>query len=419
MRNFEMFQIITLVSMTFIVVSIFGFCLETHAWGRTPVASSEPAASTTSNKLDSVNGSSVDPDVSTESLPLDYMAPPFYYPGGPGLPKKAREKTVPKKILTILDYVCSIWFTVEFIARLLFCPDRVLFFKTMLNIIDLLAIVPFYVQILADKSDFVVSMWEIIKVLRIFRVFKLCRHVVGLKVLVHTLRASAKELILLIVFLVLGVVVFSSLQHYVEYNNAYETLNGMSQFDSIPGGFWWAVITMTTIGYGDEVPQTNLGRFVGALCAICGVLTISLPVPVIVNNFTLYYNHAQARLKLPKKRKIDKLAGAAEALKYQKSEDYHYLNEKEVTTPSGDCFDSDFETTALFEKENKYSVSPDSPDENETRHQVLSSKSPSLQLESRNSPDCESKRVSQQPLTQLGFFAPQKLFFIFWRPICS
>ena len=188
-----------------------------------------------------------------------------------------REKTVPKKVLTILDYVCSIWFTFEFITRLIFCPDRILFFKTMLNLIDLLAIVPFYVQILADKTDIVVSMWEIIKILRIFRVFKLCRHVIGLKVLVHTLRASARELILLILFLVLGVIIFSSLLHYAEFIQQTEDKRLYSNFDSIPSGFWWAVITMTTIGYGDHVPETISGRIVGALCAICGVLTISLP----------------------------------------------------------------------------------------------------------------------------------------------
>ena len=330
---FWLFQIITLISMTFIVVSIIGFCLETHRWGRNPVPIS-PASSLSLSPSPFFSSGKSSPKTSltaattppiTTADPFGLMDDPNQFPPiYPPFPApEHRGKTVPKKYLTILDYICSIWFTFEFIVRLIFCPDRVLFFKTMLNLIDLLAIVPFYVQILADKTDIVVSMWEIIKILRIFRVFKLCRHVIGLKVLVHTLRASARELILLILFLVLGVVIFSSLLHYAEYIHLAEDARVYSNFDSIPSGFWWAVITMTTIGYGDQVPETIFGRIVGALCAICGVLTISLPVPVIVNNFTLYYNHAQARLKLPpkKRRHVDKLAGAAEALKQQEEDE--------------------------------------------------------------------------------------------------
>ncbi|ROT67312.1 Potassium voltage-gated channel protein Shaw [Penaeus vannamei] len=76
-----------------------------------------------------------------------------------------------------------------------------------------------------------------------------------------------------------------------------------NDFKSIPEGLWWAIVTMTTVGYGDMVPRTYVGMVVGALCAIAGVLTISLPVPVIVSNFSMFYSHTQARSKLPKKRR--------------------------------------------------------------------------------------------------------------------
>jgi len=72
---------------------------------------------------------------------------------------------------------------------------------------------------------------------------------------------------------------------------------------SIPVGLWWAIVTMTTVGYGDMTPKTYLGMFVGSFCALTGVLTIALPVPVIVSNFALFYSHTQARAKLPKKRR--------------------------------------------------------------------------------------------------------------------
>lgn len=131
------------------------------------------------------------------------------------------------------------------------------------------------------------------------RLFKLTRHSAGLKILIQTFKASAGELILLVFFLVLGIVIFASLVYYAERIQ----YNPTNDFNSIPLGLWWALVTMTTVGYGDMVPKTYAGMFVGALCALAGVLTISLPVPVIVSNFAMFYSHTQARAKLPKKRR--------------------------------------------------------------------------------------------------------------------
>lgn len=108
----------------------------------------------------------------------------------------------------------------------------------------------------------------------------------------QTFRASAKELTLLVFFLVLGIVIFASLVYYAERLQA----NPDNDFNSIPLGLWWALVTMTTVGYGDMTPKTYIGMFVGALCALAGVLTIALPVPVIVSNFAMYYSHTQVSL---------------------------------------------------------------------------------------------------------------------------
>ncbi|XP_038074667.1 potassium voltage-gated channel protein Shaw-like [Patiria miniata] len=219
--------------------------------------------------------------------------------------------------LFITEAVCVTFFTVELVVRFMFCPNKLRFFITVENIIDIMAVIPFYVdlgeringeQTLQFWNDFL----SFLRIVRIFRIFKLARHLSGLKILVHTVRASAKELLLMIVFVTLVTLVSASLIYYAEKWT--KNIDDDNDFTDIPVGFWWVVVTITTVGYGDVVPRSWLGRVIGACTAIIGVLTLALPIPVIVNNFSLYYTHAQASQKLPKKRKRA-LVGAADVLK--------------------------------------------------------------------------------------------------------
>ncbi|KAK9883775.1 hypothetical protein WA026_001964 [Henosepilachna vigintioctopunctata] len=216
---------------------------------------------------------------------------------------------VPEKVDTdahvvffYIECICNAWFTFEIIIRFIASPSKFEFITSSVNIIDYIATASFYIDLLLRKFASHLEnadIMEFFSIIRIMRLFKLTRHSSGLKILIQTFRASAKELTLLVFFLVLGIVIFASLVYYAERIQT----NPKNDFKSIPLGLWWALVTMTTVGYGDMVPKTYIGMFVGALCALAGVLTIALPVPVIVSNFAMYYSHTQARAKLPKKRR--------------------------------------------------------------------------------------------------------------------
>ncbi len=223
-------------------------------------------------------------DMTTTSIPHKHSERNTYYTDD--------FLTVPHPTLDLIDLTCYVFFTIEFIFRFVFCPNKKLFFTSGLNIIDLLTLIPFYLELvvhgISSKEQYKRSLIDalfVMRILRIFRIFRLIRHNKGLQVLVYTITASIKEIFLLIMFLMIGILIFASLIYYTDHRNG--------EFKSIPDAFWWAAVTMTTVGYGDAVPQSDLGHVVGVFCAIGGVLMVAFTVPVIVNNFLLFYLQVQ------------------------------------------------------------------------------------------------------------------------------
>ncbi|XP_033902847.1 potassium voltage-gated channel subfamily A member 2 [Acipenser ruthenus] len=254
-------RIIAIISVMVILISIVSFCLETLPIFRNDEEERQRAAFYR-----------MYPN-STTTFPSTTFTDPFF----------------------ILETLCIIWFSFEFLVRFFACPSKAGFFSNIMNSIDVVAIIPYFITLgteLAEKpSDgqqgqqaMSLAILRVIRLVRVFRIFKLSRHSKGLQILGQTLKASMRELGLLIFFLFIGVILFSSAVYFAEADEE------ESQFISIPDAFWWAVVSMTTVGYGDMVPTTIGGKIVGSLCAIAGVLTIALPVPVIVSNFNYFYH---------------------------------------------------------------------------------------------------------------------------------
>ena len=179
-----------------------------------------------------------------------------------------------------------------------------------MNIVDCLAIAPYYITLFLfpdpeisveavqelttpvphaeeeeeEKWGEMGNIMQVFRIARIMRIFKLARRSVGLQAMAHTVRTSWKDLGLLFMLVGMGMLVFGSLEYFIENE---EPGTG---FTSIPQGMWWAVQTLTSLGYGDFWPHTLLGKMVGSLCAVCGVLVMALPIPIVVDNFADYYS---------------------------------------------------------------------------------------------------------------------------------
>lgn len=265
-----------ITSFTFVMVSILGFTLETI-----------PAFSDKTPLNVSCNGHS-------QKALLSYMTP--------------------RNALNILDIICTVFFSLELIARFIFSPNKLTFVRSPMNIIDLLALVPLYFQmtIAATKTEhcylnekFLIEIMFILRIIRMFRIFHLVKHYQALKILVYALKASIQELLMLSIFLIIGMLVFASMIYYAERQDASKSQN--SKFTTIPMGFWWAIVTMTTVGYGDVYPTTVIGYFVGTGCAVSGVLLLALTIPVISNNFTLFYSHVRSKRDISKATSISEV----------------------------------------------------------------------------------------------------------------
>ena len=195
------------------------------------------------------------------------------------------------KIYNDLEILCVTWFTIELLLRFISAPDKRKFVRNWLNFVDLLAILPFYFALTIKGSS---SSLKAFGLLRVFRLLKLFRHSSGLKVLGKTVRATWPELQMIVFFAAISTVILSGILFYAEFQAQNDT------FSSIPATSWFVIISLTNVGYGDMVPVTLMGRLIGSMCALVGVLVLALPSPVIARKFKQFYEEAKEKEKKEK-----------------------------------------------------------------------------------------------------------------------
>jgi voltage-gated potassium channel len=177
-----------------------------------------------------------------------------------------------------LNAAFTLLFTLEYMLRLYCAPHPFRYARSFFGVVDLLAVLPFYLGFLLPTTR-VLDVVKVLRMLRIFRVLKMAQYVGEADLLLNALVASRRKIGIFIVSVLTVVVIVGSLMYVIEGE-----ANG---FTSIPRSVYWAIVTLTTVGYGDISPQTGLGQGLAACIMVIGYSIIAVPTGIITAELAL------------------------------------------------------------------------------------------------------------------------------------
>ncbi len=178
-----------------------------------------------------------------------------------------------------------VFFTLEYLARVYACVEhpkfkgsvkgRLRYIRTGMALVDLMAFLPFYLTFLPLDLRFL----RVFRLMALFRMFKITRYMQAMSIFRQVIKERKEQLVLSFVFILFVLVIISFFMYYAERDAQPD------KFGSIPEAMWWGMATLTTVGYGDVVPITPLGKFLGGLFAISGVAILALPAGILSSGF--------------------------------------------------------------------------------------------------------------------------------------
>lgn len=176
--------------------------------------------------------------------------------------------------LHILEWVFTIIFSVEYILRIMVSPKPWKYVTSFWGIIDLVSILPTFISLLPFINGYQsLRVVRALRLLRIFRVLRLSRFTSESQSLAHSLKASYYKIMVFLFFVVMMIIMAGTLMYVIE--------GGEHGFDSIPASIYWAVVTVTTVGFGDITPYTDIGKFLASIMMILGYAIIAVPTGLI------------------------------------------------------------------------------------------------------------------------------------------
>jgi voltage-gated potassium channel len=176
------------------------------------------------------------------------------------------------RVFLFIEWFFTLLFTLEYLTRIWVHPQPLRYIRSFYGIVDLLSILPTYISYFFPGANYLMVI-RILRVLRIFRILKLMRYLSEANILLRSLKASRRKIFVFLFFVLALTTVFGSVVFIVEGPD-----NG---FTSIPKCIYWAIVTITTVGYGDITPQTPFGQAIAALAMITGYSVIAVPTGII------------------------------------------------------------------------------------------------------------------------------------------
>jgi voltage-gated potassium channel len=204
-----------------------------------------------------------------------------------------------KEFFQNFEIFSVVFFTVEYILRLYSIVEnprykhpvkgRLAFAKTPLAIIDVLAFIPFYLTFLPFDLRFL----RIFRLMGLFRMFKVARYMHALTIFRRVVYDRREQLVLSIILILFMLVIISTVMYYAEHAAQPDV------FSSIPATMWWGIATLTTVGYGDMVPITMLGKILGGMFAVIGFGLLALPAGILSSGFFEFMHNTKKTIKCP------------------------------------------------------------------------------------------------------------------------
>ena len=177
-----------------------------------------------------------------------------------------------RQLLHVMEWVITIIFSIEYLLRVYVVKKPFSYIFSFYGIIDLLAVLPTYLSLIIVGSHSLVVI-RALRLLRVFRIFKVSRYTVAGQNLAKAMRSSREKIFVFLFFIVNMVIIVGTLMYLIE--------GPEHGFKSIPASIYWAIVTMTTVGYGDISPETPLGQFIASLVMIAGYAIIAVPTGIV------------------------------------------------------------------------------------------------------------------------------------------
>ena len=177
------------------------------------------------------------------------------------------------KWFVLAEWILTILFTIEYLFRIfsVYRPSKYIF--SFFGIVDLLAILPTYLSLIFIGTQYFLVI-RALRLLRMFRIFKLGNHVSQGKIILRSIKSSIPKITVFLYFVILVVIIFGSIMYLIEGSTN-------ENFDNIPRSVYWAIVTLTTVGYGDIAPETPLGQFLASIVMILGYAVIAVPTGIV------------------------------------------------------------------------------------------------------------------------------------------